>query len=138
MKMGWVNVKGLTKRPLLVDVTDGDTSQVIHVRYTKDTSIFSCLMRGDATVGDLVNTFSSRTGLDGNNVIFTKGKPAKTPDGSGKILPVDYTKTEDILRHHVTIKDAGITEPLNLIYLGDFDKSHKFLRELEDGAMGGA
>merc|ERR1712217_9293 len=136
--MGWVNVKGLTKRPLLVDVTEEDTAQVISVRYTKNTPIFSCLMEGKATVGDLINIFCSRMGLDGNNVILTKGKPPKALDGSGKFLPIDYTKTEDILKHHMTIKDAGITEPLNLIYIGDFDKSHKLLRALEDGAFGGA
>jgi len=138
MKMGWVNVKGLTRRPLLVDAAEEGAAQVVEVKYTKSTPIFSCMMQSDETIADFINIFCARTGLTASHVILTKSKPGKAPNGSGKLLPPDYTKKDDILLRDRTIKDAGITEPLNLIYTGDFDESSKILSVLQDGAKGGA
>mmetsp|Transcript_22403 Transcript_22403/g.62908 ORF Transcript_22403/g.62908 Transcript_22403/m.62908 type:complete len:208 (+) Transcript_22403:90-713(+) len=138
MRMGWINVRGLTRRPLLVDAAAEGMPQVVRLRYTKKSPIFSCMMRGDETVGDYIDLFASRTGLDGNSIILTKRRPGKAPDGSGNVVSVDSMTRSDVLERHMTIRSADITDTLSLVYTGDFEESGKILHALQDGCKGGA
>mmetsp|Transcript_14031 Transcript_14031/g.16355 ORF Transcript_14031/g.16355 Transcript_14031/m.16355 type:complete len:101 (-) Transcript_14031:100-402(-) len=97
---------------------------MIHIRWLKDPPIFNCLMPKTATVGDLVDTFCSRTGLNRKEVILTKGLPHKAPNGTGQLLPVDYTDPKDILFREQTIEEAQIRDTLNLVYVGHFDEDY--------------
>ncbi|CAK9060190.1 unnamed protein product [Durusdinium trenchii] len=100
-EMGWALVEGPgfgLRGPSLIDPEANDgASQMIHIRWLKDPPIFNCLMPKTATVGDLVDTFCARTGLNRKETILTKGLPNKAPNGSGALLPVDYTDPKDVL-----------------------------------------
>eukprot|EP00434_Breviolum_minutum_P015896 symbB.v1.2.014010.t1/scaffold1012.1/size144332/3 len=56
--------------------------------------------------------------------ILTKGLPRKAPNGTGQLLPVDYTDPKDILFREMTIEDAQIRDTLNLVYVGHFDEDY--------------
>eukprot|EP00438_Fugacium_kawagutii_P000383 Skav234112 [mRNA] locus=scaffold4487:26279:42707:- [translate_table: standard] len=127
-EMGWALVEGPgfgLRGPCLIDPDASDGfSQMIHIRWLKDPPIFNCLMPKTATVGDLVDTFCSRTGLNRKEVILTKGLPHKAPNGTGQLLPVDYTDPKDILFREQTIEEAQIRDTLNLVYVGHFDEDY--------------
>eukprot|EP00913_Durusdinium_trenchii_P008660 g8134.t1 len=135
-EMGWALVEGPgfgLRGPSLIDPEANDgASQMIHIRWLKDPPIFNCLMPKTATVGDLVDTFCARTGLNRKETILTKGLPNKAPNGSGALLPVDYTDPkdlaaylrEDVLFREMTIEEAKIRDTLNLVYVGHFDEDY--------------
>ncbi|CAE7458933.1 unnamed protein product [Symbiodinium sp. CCMP2456] len=127
-EMGWVLVSGPgfgLRGPCLIDPEANDgASQMIHIRWLKDPPIFNCMMPKAATVGDLVDTFCSRTGLNRKETILTKGLPRKAPNGTGALLPVDYTDPKDVLFREQTIEEAQIRDTLNLVYVGHFDEDY--------------
>eukprot|EP00439_Symbiodinium_sp_Y106_P085340 s87_g28.t1 len=127
-EMGWVLVSGPgfgLRGPCLIDPEANDgASQMIHIRWLKDPPIFNCMMPKAATVGDLVDTFCSRTGLNRKETILTKGLPRKAPNGTGALLPVDYTDPKDVLFREMTIEEAQIRDTLNLVYVGHFDEDY--------------
>eukprot|EP00931_Biecheleriopsis_adriatica_P100436 TRINITY_DN75759_c0_g1_i1.p2 TRINITY_DN75759_c0_g1~~TRINITY_DN75759_c0_g1_i1.p2 ORF type:complete len:203 (+),score=34.56 TRINITY_DN75759_c0_g1_i1:60-668(+) len=127
-EMGWALVEGPgfgMRGPALIDPCGADgASQMIQIRWLKDPPIFNCLMPKTATVGDLVEAFCSRTGLNRKETILTKGLPKKAPNGSGALLPVDYTDPKDVLFNEQTIEEAGIRDTLNLVYVGHFDEDY--------------
>mmetsp|Transcript_128579 Transcript_128579/g.359817 ORF Transcript_128579/g.359817 Transcript_128579/m.359817 type:complete len:213 (+) Transcript_128579:65-703(+) len=128
---GWVLVEGPgfgVSGPLLVTRKlgeDDDAYQDIRIRWCKDPPIFECVMPMHATIGDLVKAFCSQTGLSPKETIFTKGLPGKAPNGSGTRLPMDYTSPKDVLFNHMTIREANITDTLNLVYVGHFDEDYR-------------
>ncbi|CAJ1380935.1 unnamed protein product [Effrenium voratum] len=123
-EMGWVLVEGPgfgLRGPCLIDPEANDgASQMIHIRWLKDPPIFNCMMPKSATIGDLVDTFCARTGLNRKETILTKGLPSKAPNGSGALLPVDYTDPKE----RMTIEEAQIRDTLNLVYVGHFDEDY--------------
>mmetsp|Transcript_10872 Transcript_10872/g.24625 ORF Transcript_10872/g.24625 Transcript_10872/m.24625 type:complete len:203 (+) Transcript_10872:71-679(+) len=123
----WVAVDGPgfnVQGPLLeANEPGGSEFQRIQVRYLKDPPIFSIIMRKNATVQDLVNAFCKRTGLNKKETIFTKGLPRKAPT-TGVTLPTDYTLPKDVLFNEMTIAKAGITDTLNLVYLGHYEEDY--------------
>lgn len=127
-EMGWILVSGPgfgLKGPALVDPRVCDkTMQMINIRWCKDPPIFTCLMPKTATIGDLVQLLCSQTGLNPRETIFTKGLPSKAPNGSGALLPADYTRAKDVLYNEQTIEEASISDVLNLIYVGHFDEDY--------------
>lgn len=127
-EMGWALVEGPgfgLRGPCLIDPDANDgLSQMIQIRWLKDPPIFNCLMPKTATIGDLVDTFCSRTGLNRKETILTKGLPEKAPNGTGQLLPVDYTAPKDILLREMSIEEAQIRDTLNLVYVGHFDEDY--------------
>jgi len=127
-EMGWVLVQGPgfgVKGPLLVDPSGTENaSTLINIRWGKDPPIFSCMMPKSATIGDLVQTFCARTGLNRKETIFTKSLPAKAPNGTGLLLPTDYTASKDVLQNDMTIEAANISDTLNLVYIGHFEEDY--------------
>eukprot|EP00931_Biecheleriopsis_adriatica_P011595 TRINITY_DN112677_c0_g1_i1.p1 TRINITY_DN112677_c0_g1~~TRINITY_DN112677_c0_g1_i1.p1 ORF type:complete len:214 (+),score=34.63 TRINITY_DN112677_c0_g1_i1:50-643(+) len=125
---GWALVEGPgfgMRGPALIDPAAADgTSQMIHIRWLKDPPIFNCLMPKSATIGDLVDAFCSRTGLNRAETIFTKGLPSKNPNQPHMLLPVDYTAPKDVLQNDMTIAEAQISDTLNLVYVGHFDEDY--------------
>merc|ERR1719401_2012918 len=125
---GWVLVEGPgfgVTGPLLVDEEQGDdgSSQMINIRYpAQDKMLFSAMMPKKATIDQLVRTFCARTGLNPKETVLTKGLPKKAPNGSGQLLPLDFTAASDVLVKEMTIKSASITGELNLVYMGHFEE----------------
>lgn len=126
-EMGWALVEGPgfgMRGPALIDPAAADgASQMVQIRWMKDPPIFNCLMPKQATVGDLIDTFCSRTGLNRKETILTKGLPKKAPNGMG-LLPVDYTDPKDVLFREQSIEEAQIRDTLNLVYVGHFDEDY--------------
>mmetsp|Transcript_30243 Transcript_30243/g.76374 ORF Transcript_30243/g.76374 Transcript_30243/m.76374 type:complete len:215 (-) Transcript_30243:114-758(-) len=124
----WVLVQGPgfgVVGPLLVDpLSEEHASQRIAVRWCRDPPIFECVMPKTATIGDVVNVFCARTGLNKKETILTKSLPKKAPNGSGILLPMDYTSAKDVLFNEMTIRDAQITDTLNLVYVGHFEEDY--------------
>uniref|UniRef100_A0A7S1L571 Uncharacterized protein n=1 Tax=Alexandrium catenella TaxID=2925 RepID=A0A7S1L571_ALECA len=125
-EMGWALVEGPgfgIKGPLLVDQGDNQ-AQIINIRWMKDPPIFTIMMRKNDTIGRVVDALCTSTGLNKKETILTKGLPRKAPNGSGTLLPMDYTMPKDVLTNDMTIEQAKIVDTLNLVYVGHFDEDY--------------
>eukprot|EP00747_Dinoflagellata_sp_TGD_P164897 gnl/TRDRNA2_/TRDRNA2_185473_c0_seq1.p2 gnl/TRDRNA2_/TRDRNA2_185473_c0~~gnl/TRDRNA2_/TRDRNA2_185473_c0_seq1.p2 ORF type:complete len:230 (+),score=39.16 gnl/TRDRNA2_/TRDRNA2_185473_c0_seq1:64-753(+) len=128
-EMGWALVSGPgfgLKGPALVDPTDSQEggTVMVCVRFTKD-PIFSAVISKKEKVATLIDLLSKQCGLNSKEIILTKGLPGKAPNGSGNLLPADYTKPDDVLRNDMIIGNCQIEDMLNLIYLGSFEDDYR-------------
>ncbi|CAE8674334.1 unnamed protein product, partial [Polarella glacialis] len=112
-EMGWALVEGPgfnLRGPALIDPGSDGASQLIGIRWLKDPPLFSCLMPKTATIGNLVDALCARTGLNPKETILTKALPRKAPNGTGQLLPVDYTEPKDVLfREQLLCKQGGVS-----------------------------
>lgn len=120
---GWVLVEGPgfgVKGPLLMsEETDNSLVTTINILINTEDTLFSVTLPHHVTVRTVIEMLCSRTGLENKEVVLTKALPAKNPDGSGRMLPLDYTHPKDVLRREWTLAEADITDSLYLIYMDE-------------------
>lgn len=122
-EVGWMLVEGPgfgVQGPLLMDEAAEEVRQVVKIKLTdSQDAIFSCTVPKEVTIRTIIEMLCDQTGLENKEVVLTKGLPAKSPDGSGRLLPLDYTRPQDILSRDATVAEADITDVLNLVYMDE-------------------
>jgi len=121
--VGWMLVEGPgfgVKGPLLMDeATDNSLVTTVKILINTEDALFSATVPRYVTVGTLIEMLCSRTGLENKEVVLTKALPAKNPDGSGRMLPLDYTHPKDVLRREWTLGEADVQDKIYLIYMDE-------------------